>query len=293
MKKVRCLNGHYFDNEAYDKCPLCNAVKVEENDGDNAGSTGATEEKKHLFSWKKNKKNDAEIVHMEEGTVAKTFSIFGDNSNEDTPIKESYSDATDEPKVNLSAENKHDNAKPVDVFTQKNVSQVSYEESKSSVAVSIKDEINEARRDSNKTIGFFSMPSSKPQENTVVSENSAVAQSEPLVGWIVCVKGVNFGKGFSVFSGMNSVGRNPDNRIVVPDDSGISREKHALIVYEPKKRVFYIKSGESSGLTYVNDEIVMETQKLEAWDKITLGGSDFLLVPLCCERFSWEEYMTR
>lgn len=66
-----------------------------------------------------------------------------------------------------------------------------------------------------------------------------------------------------------------------------------MIVYEPKKRVFYIKSGESSGLTYVNDEIVMETKQLEAWDKITLGDSDFLLIPLCCDRFSWEDYITR
>ncbi|MBS1462121.1 MAG: FHA domain-containing protein, partial [Ruminiclostridium sp.] len=46
-------------------------------------------------------------------------------------------------------------------------------------------------------------------------------------------------------------------------------------------------------LTYVNDEIVMETKQLEAWDKITLGDSDFLLIPLCCDRFSWEDYITR
>ena len=137
------------------------------------------------------------------------------------------------------------------------------------------------------------MPVPKTQEDVTASTNIPATQNEPLVGWIVCINGVNFGKGFSLFSGMNSVGRSEENRIVIPGDNGISRQKHAMIVYEPKKRVFYIKSGESSGLTYVNDEIVMETKQLEAWDKITLGDSDFLLIPLCCDRFSWEDYITR
>ena len=51
MKKVRCLNGHFFDSDTYDKCPLCNSVKVEENDANGVESAkSVTQEKKHLCS---------------------------------------------------------------------------------------------------------------------------------------------------------------------------------------------------------------------------------------------------
>ena len=57
MKKVRCLNGHFFDSDTYDKCPLCNSVKVEENDANGVESAkSVTQEKKHLFPWMKDNK---------------------------------------------------------------------------------------------------------------------------------------------------------------------------------------------------------------------------------------------
>ena len=294
MKKVRCLNGHFFDSDTYDKCPLCNSVKVEENDANGVESAkSVTQEKKHLFPWMKDNKKAAEIVRVEDGAVDKTFSIFGNDNDKSKPINEIYSCAAAKPATDAAGADSHSDKKVEDASVKKSEPPAAFEESRNSVAVSIKDEIKNARLDSNKTIGFFSMPVPKTQEDGTASTNIPATQNEPLVGWIVCLKVVNFGKGFSLFSGMNSVGRSEENRIVIPGDNGISRQKHAMIVYEPKKRVFYIKSGESSGLTYVNDEIVMETKQLEAWDKITLGDSDFLLIPLCCDRFSWEDYITR
>ena len=89
MKKVRCLNGHFFDSDTYDKCPLCNSVKVEENDANGVESAkSVTQEKKHLFPWMKDNKKAAEIVRVEDGAVDKTFSIFGNDNDKSKPINE-------------------------------------------------------------------------------------------------------------------------------------------------------------------------------------------------------------
>ena len=131
-----------------------------------------------------------------------------------------------------------------------------------------------------KTIGFFSMGTSETQND-----------AEPVVGWLVCVKGKHFGESFPIAAGRNATGRSPSNKIVLHKDNAVSREKHAWITYDPKNRDFFLQPGEGSGLTYLNGEIVMEYKKLGAMDKIELGEGMYLLVPLCGENFSWETYM--
>lgn len=131
-----------------------------------------------------------------------------------------------------------------------------------------------------KTIGFFSMGTSAPQND-----------SEPVVGWLVCVKGKHFGESFQLAAGRNAVGRCMSNKVVLHKDNAVSREKHVWITYDPKGRSFFIQPGEGSGLTYLNGDIVMEFKKLKAMDKIEFGEGMYLLIPLCGEDFSWEAYM--
>lgn len=131
-----------------------------------------------------------------------------------------------------------------------------------------------------KTIGFFSMGTSEPQND-----------SEPVVGWLVCVRGKHFGESFQLAAGRNAVGRSLSNKIVIHKDNAVSREKHIWITYDPKNRDFFVQPGEGSGLTYLNGELVMEFKKLKAMDKIEFGEGMYLLVPLCGGDFSWEAYM--
>lgn len=132
-----------------------------------------------------------------------------------------------------------------------------------------------------KTIGFFSMGASNDTNTDV----------DPVVGWLVCVQGKHFGESFPIAAGRNSVGRGTSNKIVICDDNSVSREKHTWITYDPKHRVFFIQPGDSSGLSYLNGEIVMETKKLAAKDKVEIGDGMYLLIPLCDESFSWEDYI--
>ena len=139
------------------------------------------------------------------------------------------------------------------------------------------------------TIGYFNQISDEKSGGGNSAQGKSPRIMDPVTGWIICTKGPHFGESFCIGAGMNSIGRDADNRIVISDDQKISREKHALITYEPKQRNFYIKPGESSGLTYLNGKYIMETKQIFAKDVIEIGDSRFLFVPLCDETFSWED----
>ena len=137
-------------------------------------------------------------------------------------------------------------------------------------------------------MSYFSAATSGSENNTKQD-----VPTDPVVGWLVCISGKHFGESFSIGAGKNSIGRNDDNRIVLYKDNKVSRTKHALITFEPKKRFFYLQPGDSSGLTYLNDDYIDESKKLKPKDIIELGDSKFLFVPLCDETFSWEEYLPK
>ena len=154
-------------------------------------------------------------------------------------------------------------------------------------AVSLAEAISKASANSEgKTMSYFSVAAMGAEP--AAPKKPAV---DPVVGWLVCVGGNHLGESFSMTAGKNSIGRNEDNRIVLSRDNKVSRSKHALIVYEPKKRNFYLQPGDSSGLTYLNDNYIEESTKLERNDVVELGDSKFVFVPLCDETFSWEEYL--
>lgn len=163
--------------------------------------------------------------------------------------------------------------------------------------LSIEEEVRKATASSDgKTVGYFSIgtPSAGNAEDTDDSKPAApAAKVVPVVGWLVCVKGSHFGEHFALESGRNSIGRNSTNSVVLSRELSVSREKHAWLIYEPKKREFFISPGESSGLTYCNGDNVFQPLKLNALDVIELGDSSYVFMPLCGEQFTWDDYIKK
>lgn len=108
-----------------------------------------------------------------------------------------------------------------------------------------------------------------------------------IVGWLVCVEGPSRGRDYRIHHGQNLVGRADNMDIAIRGDESISREKHTIIVYDAKSREFLVRPGEGSGLTYVNDKRVDIPMVLNSHDKIELGSTILMFVPLCGENFSW------
>ena len=107
-------------------------------------------------------------------------------------------------------------------------------------------------------------------ENCTVGYYAQVIGVEPVVGWMVCIKGAYRGESFKLKSGRNFIGR-------------------AAVVYDPKSRAFIVAAGDARELCYLNGEVVVTSQKLKAYDVLTLGNTELMLIPLCGEKFSWDD----
>ncbi|HKV53287.1 MAG TPA: FHA domain-containing protein [Candidatus Binataceae bacterium] len=110
---------------------------------------------------------------------------------------------------------------------------------------------------------------------------------DPVVGWLVCVVGPDKGRDFRIHGQRNFIGRAPSMDIVVEHDDSVSRDKHAIVTYEPRKNEFWLAPGESSGLVYLNSELVNGPERLKARDIVEIGRTRLMFFPLCDEQFRW------
>ncbi len=112
---------------------------------------------------------------------------------------------------------------------------------------------------------------------------------ELLVGWLVCVAGAEQGRDYRIWGRVNSIGRSDGNDIVIRSDSHISREAHARLGYDPKKNRFRLIPANNTNNIYLNGEVIDAAAPLNAYDLIEFGETKLIFVPLCTDRFTWED----
>ena len=109
-----------------------------------------------------------------------------------------------------------------------------------------------------------------------------------LVGWIVITSEEGKFKAYTISYGMNRIGRSSSNDISIENgDVSISREKHASIIYDFENNLFFIQHHEGKYLTYLNGQMIYALTSLKAYDKIKIGRTEFVFVPLCGDDFRW------
>ena len=153
----------------------------------------------------------------------------------------------------------------------------------------------EETSDNSPTIGVINWEAVKNNERIraqggkLSAEDEILEKANPVVGWLVCIAGTNFGQSFTLHTGRNFIGRLPDkNDVGLSGDISISKEKHAIVIYEPKQRQFYVQSGENSHeLVYLNDTGVFSNTVLKERDVISLGQTSLVFIPFCNEAFGW------
>ena len=145
-----------------------------------------------------------------------------------------------------------------------------------SLTAKLDEAVNKAKGedDGQKTIGFY----------------SASVGTEPVVGWLVCVEGEHYGSDFALKTGRNFIGRADNMDVVLYKDKAISREKHAVVLFEPRNNVFLVQPGDSRELFYINGNVVLDAQEIKAYDKISLGETTLVFIPFCNEEINWNNY---
>ncbi len=296
MNVTKCTNGHFFDADKYDLCPHCGAVAIVKT------ATAPVEEKKQhtsLFGRKKAEDN-VDMAAMPDKTMGKTFGFIPNEDNNSGGAGNDVVVQADDDIYNTcnvcgntydktyatcphcaqkAAQEKAAQEKAALEVEKEEVEEIVPEQNNTSLRDAVK---KVASTNEGKTVGFFSM-----------GNTNSPAATEPVVGWIVCIKGEHFGEAFNIAAGRNSIGRGEDNKIILPRDGSVSRNKHAWLTYEPKKREFFIQPGDGSGLSYLNGDNIMESKKLTAKDILEFGNGQYMFVPLCDESFTWEDYMIK
>lgn len=107
------------------------------------------------------------------------------------------------------------------------------------------------------------------------------------VGWLVCVDGTVPGESFTIREGYNYIGRAANMDICLLYEPTVSRDKHAVILFDPIDNSCVLSSPEHSDRTFCNDRSVTAKKVLKDRDIITLGDCSLLFVSLCDSSFRW------
>lgn len=138
---------------------------------------------------------------------------------------------------------------------------------------------------------FFTSPgvANVGKTESVVKKIVQNKVSTPCVGWLIAIGGEHVGTDFRLKVGKNFIGRDTKMDVALTEEKSVSRDRHAIVVYEPKTHMYLVQPGESSSLVYRNNEVVLTPVKLEAYDVITVGDINLLFMPLCGARFNWSD----
>lgn len=272
MNLCRCENGHFYDKEKYPTCPHCKG-----------GS--ASDEKRTVSWWDKNGSDGATV-----------------------PVD----NIPDKPSI--SVQKKENPFEKEGVGSQSAVQQIPFNTPPAVRGFSANDitiggdngdtptvpwDLNQSGDDDDDhTVGFFddvfTDTTKEATKGPVIPGMPAQASvqhvnkvSTPCVGWLVALGGEHIGTDFRLKVGKNFIGRSPKMDIALTEDKSVSRERHAIVVYDPKSNMYLIQPGDSSSLAYHNNNLLLTPEKLEAYDMITVGDVNLLFMPLCGAKFNW------
>jgi len=111
---------------------------------------------------------------------------------------------------------------------------------------------------------------------------------DPVVGWLVCVAGADKGRDYRIHAERNFIGRAQHMDVCVSGDDSISRERHAILSFDPKKKQFWIQPGESTGLVYLNGDAVYVPVQLKDRDLVELGQTKLMFLAFVNDSFQWQ-----
>lgn len=264
IRKVQCTNGHFFDGNKYELCPICQEPEKEEvapkivelRPKPEKQEKEEVAEKIGMFDFLHRKKKVDEINIPDDKT----------RGLDDIPQTQGggVSPVDIEEKVEVEEQgNEEVITEPIKVEIKK--------ETPPSLSKQVQEKANTIDA---KTTGRYT-----------------TEETEPVVGWLVVINSTSQGLSFELNDGKNSIGRMRTNKVALENEPSVSREKHAYIIFDAKNNVFYIQSGETDKMTYLNDSPVLMPQQLNAYDKIQLGECELIFIPLCGDKFSWDNYI--
>lgn len=297
MNLTRCNHGHFYDMDKFESCPHCKnngaGAAAEATVGLTGGTAGATEP----YS------GNAGDVTVPVGMTSPLDEVntgFGKPIDVTEEKIEAAFQKISNPNPFASAKNPgfqnftgEDPTEPLSSMPPRPQLQKAMQGTIDPIipqdtGKSLKDVIETVANatttstDDGKTIGFY---------DGALSEKDKVI--DPVVGWLVCIKGDAFGSSFVLKSGKNFIGRDRKMDVALTGDKSVSRECHAIVIYDPRSRMFLVQPGTSRELFYLNDKVVLGVEAIGSHDILAIGKTELMFIPCCGESFCWEDQIER
>lgn len=294
MKVVQCKKGHYYDAEKYDECPMCKKNAINDNKGnvnnkfDNRSST---------FGIQQNKVDLSQLEECKEATTITSTENLQEQRNENSRKQDqenSYYRPTDgETLVNFNSDSFEKNSNPSindqpvrpddNGETQIEFGSFFQKETPIKETVEVQNTVNQkpVRPDDNgeTQVGFGSFKIDSvvqaPPANSGTRKNNG-----PVVGWLVAVKGPHIGQSFELFPKKNFIGRNDALIVNLYNDKTVSRTAPLSVIFNRHNNKFMAMSGNSDQTAYINDNLLLQPIELKENDKIDIGNTRLLFIPL-------------
>jgi hypothetical protein len=107
----------------------------------------------------------------------------------------------------------------------------------------------------------------------------------PPVGWLVAVNGPAFGQDFTLRPGFNFLVMTPATGVVVADTC--RPDAQAVIEYDAPDNRFSVRAAGRT-LPYLNGRILETNAALQERDRITMGDTTVVFMPLAGNHFHWD-----
>jgi hypothetical protein len=111
---------------------------------------------------------------------------------------------------------------------------------------------------------------------------------DPVVGWLVVVKGPGRGVAREVVSGRNGIGSGVGQAVRLDfGDLAIAQQGHAYVVYDDEAREFFAEDGKQKIVVRLNGRLLTETMPIRHGDELRIGATTLRFVALCGAEFDW------
>jgi len=109
----------------------------------------------------------------------------------------------------------------------------------------------------------------------------------PVTGWLVCIDGPEKGKDYRIHNGNNYIGRAQEMDICIENDNHISNVNAGVLGFDEIENLFFFGPAGGRNTVRVNGKMVINAVELAPYDRIKIGTTELMFVPLCGEKFSW------
>lgn len=134
-------------------------------------------------------------------------------------------------------------------------------------------------------------PAEKLQSGTTIVDVDLNNNDNNLrvTGWLVCTKGCAVGRDFRLHNGWNYIGRDESLDISL-EDQRVDRRPMVKVAYDDRSRSFTVAPCEGAkNLAYLNGAALFAPAQFKAYERLQLGESELMMVPLCSSEFTWND----